>query len=105
MAELRTIIECTPVLVKALKDDLLPLSGELLAVGLINSDNEVALRNQYHNPGDRAATLAQFIRNRVEIDPGSYTVFIDTLKKRETDHKPLLKILDEKLKKLGMFAL
>ena len=105
MAELRTIIECTPVLVNALKDDLLPLSGELLAVGLINSDNEAALRNQHHNPGDRAANLAQFIRNRVEMDSGSYAVFIDTLKKRETDHKSLLKILDEKFNELGLFAL
>ena len=105
MAELRTIIECTPEIVNALKDDLLPLSGELLAVGLINSDNEAALRNQHHNPGDRAANLAQFIRNRVEIDSGNYAVFIDTLKNRETDHKSLLKILDEKFKELGMFAL
>ena len=103
MAELRTIIECTPDIVNALKDDLLPLSGELLAVGLINSDNEAALRNQHHNPGDRAANLAQFIRNRVEIDSGNYAIFIDTLKNRETDHKSLLKIFDEKFK--GMFAL
>ena len=105
MAELRTIIECTPELVNALMDDLLPLSGELLAVGLINSENETGLRNQHHNPGDRAANLVQFIRNRVEIDSGSYFVFIDTLKRRETDHKPLLKILDKKYKELGMFTL
>ena len=105
MAELQTITECTPELVDALKDDLLPLSGELLAVGLINSNNDAALRNQYHNSDDRAADLAGFIRNRVKIDPGSYAVFIDTLKKRETDHKSLLKILDEKFKELGMFAL
>ena len=105
MAELQTIIECSPELVDALKDDLLPLSGELLAVGLINSNNEAALRNQHHNPGDRAANLVQFMRNRVKIDPRSYFVFIETLKKRETDHKPLLKILEKKYKELlGMFT-
>ena len=104
MAELQTIIECTPELVDALKDDLSSLSGELLAVGLINSDNEAALMNQNHNPTDRAAALTGFIRNRVKIDPGSYAVFIETLKRRETDHKSLLKILDKKYKELGMFA-
>ena len=103
MAELQTINECTPVLIYALKDDLLLLPGELLAVGLINSDNEAALRNQHHNPGDRAANLVHFIRNRVEKDSGNYAVFINTLKRRETDHKSLLKILDEKFE--GMFAL
>ena len=105
MAELRTIIECTPELVNALKDDLSSLSGELLADRLITSDNDAALRIQSRNPGDRAADLAGFIRNRVEIDPGSYAVFIETLKRRETDHKPLLKILDKKYKELGMFTL
>ena len=105
MAEFRTIVQCTPKLVDALKDDLSSLSGELLAEGLINSDNEAALRNQSHNPADRAAHLAGFIRNRVKVDPGSYAVFIETLKKRETDHKSLLKILDRKYKELGMFTL
>ena len=55
--EYRTIVQCTPELTTALKNDLVSLSGELLAAGLIADDNAAALNNQFIGKADRAAQL------------------------------------------------
>ena len=91
--EYRTIIQCTPELTAAVKDDLTSLSGELLAAGLIAEDNA--------GKAERAARLVEYVRNRVSLDPGNYHSFIQVLEKRKDDHKNILKILDEKFRELG----
>ena len=99
--EYRTIIQCTPELTAAVKDDLTSLSGELLAAGLIAEDNAANLRNQFIGKAERAARLVEYVRNRVSLDPGNYHSFIQVLEKRKDDHKNILRILDEKFRELG----
>ena len=99
--EYRTIIQCTPELTTALKSDLILLSGELLAAGLIADDNSAALRNQFVSETHRAAQLVGFLRNRVSLDTANYHSFIRVLKQRQHDHKDILQILYKKYRELG----
>ena len=91
--EYRTIVQCTPELTTALKNDLVSLSGELLAAGLIADNNAAALRNPYVNEEHRAAQLLGFVRNRVSLDAANYHSFVRVLKQRQDDHKDILQIL------------
>ena len=99
--EFRTIIQCTPELTTALKNDLVSLSGELLAAGLIADDNAAALNNQFVGAAHRAAELVGFVRNRVMLDTNNYLSFIKVLQLRQDDHKNILEILDKKYRELG----
>ena len=100
--EYRTIIQLTPELTTAFLNDLINLSGELLAVGLISSNNAANLRNQHNDANYRASQLVELIRNKIELDPKSnYKAFIDVLKQRLADHKSILRRLDEKYKELS----
>ena len=99
--EYRTIIQCTPELTTALKNDLVSLSGELLAAGLIADDNAAALNNQFFGAAHRAAELVGFVRNRVMLDTNNYLSFIKVLQSRQDDHKNILEILDKKYRELG----
>lgn len=100
--EYRTILQLTSELTTAFENDLIKLGGELLAQGLIASNNAADVRNPHNNAGHRAAILMGCIRNRIELDPkGNYQVFINVLKQRVADHKEILQMLDGKYKELG----
>ena len=94
--EFLTLLQCTPQLKDAVQNDLDSLSGELLAANLISPDNDSHLRNQRVSAAIRAADLVAYVRTRVKLDPSKYHVFIEVLKRREADHKSILKILAEK---------
>ena len=98
--KLRTLIKCTPQLKDAVQDDLDSLSGELLAANLISSDNDSHLRNPHVSAAYRAADLVAYVRTRVALAASDYHVFIEVLKKREADHKNILKILAEEYQTL-----
>ena len=99
--ECRTIFECIPELTVALKNDVIPLSGELLTAGLIDIDNDNALKDQFIGKEERAAQLTGFVIDRVSQDPKNYVSFIQVLKQRQDDHKDILEILDKKYKEYG----
>ena len=96
--EYLTIIRCTPALVTALRDDLVPLSGELLAADLIDDDIAAALNYDFMSKEHRVAQLMEFVRNRVSQDPKRYHSFIEVLKQRQDDHRNILEFLDKKYK-------
>lgn len=102
--EYKTIIQCTPNLTTAVKDDLPSLSGELLAAGLIADDNQAALNNQFVDKAHRAAQLVGFVRNRVSLDTDNYHSFIRLLETRKDEHREILKILGEKFRELSESA-
>ena len=101
--EYRTIIQCTPELTAALKSDLIPLSGELLAAGLISDDNSAAIRSQFVSSSERAAQLVGLVRNRISLDTANYHSFVRVLKQREDDHRDILQILYKKYRELGAY--
>ena len=101
MSEYCTIVQCTPELTAALKNDLVPLSGELLTAGLIDIDNVAALRDQSIGKEVRAARLMELVKNGVLHISKYYISFIQVLKQRQDDHKDILEILDKKYKEYG----
>lgn len=103
-AEYRTIVQCTPDLTTALKYDLVTLSGELFAAGLIAEDNAAALTNEIVGTATRAAQLMEFVRNRISLDTKNYLSFIQVLLKRRDDHENILNILDRKYNELGKLS-
>ena len=104
--EYRTIIQLTPELTTAFQNDLVNLSDELLAEGLISGGNAANLKNPHNDAHHRASCLVGWIRNRIELDPmNNYSIFIDVLKRRVADHKSILRHLDEKYKELSELML
>ena len=101
--EYRTIVQCTTELVTALKNDLNPLSCELSAASLITGENATALTNQATDVTYRAGQLVGWIRDKVSLDTENYYSFVQVLKRRENDHKDILKILDGKYAELGEY--
>ena len=99
--EYRTMIQCTPHLEIAIKNQLTTLSGELLAVGLLSTDNAGALRNQTIDEADRAAKLVEFVANKVCLNTSDYLLFVEVLQKRRTDNKSILPLLEQTYRSLG----
>ena len=65
--EYRTIVQCIPGLVIALKNDLTAISGELSADSLITCENATALTNQATDVTHRADQLAGLIRDKESV--------------------------------------
>ena len=99
--EYKAIIQCSPDLTTAVKDDLTLLSGELLAAGLIAENNAASLQIQFIGPAERAAQLVGYVLNRVSLNTDNYHSFVGVLEKRKDVHKDILKTLDKKFRELG----
>lgn len=102
--EYKAIIQCSPDLTTAVKDDLTLLSEELLAAGLIAENNVAGLQNQFIGRDERAVQLVGYVRNRVSLNTDNYHSFVGVLEKRKDIHKDILKTLDKKFRELGEYA-
>ena len=99
--EYTTLVQCGSELRDALKNDLDALSTDLHAAGLISSDNADAASNSGVPTAVRAGDLMGIVRNKVKLDTSNYANFIQVLMKRQSDHKAILKILEQKYRSLG----
>ena len=99
--EFRTFVQCTSDLTNAFKPDVRPLSDDLLSEGFISQDNHSSLNNQMTDVAQRSSKLVSLVRTRVQLNATNFHKFISVLLKRVSDHKDILKILDEKYKSLG----
>lgn len=99
--EYRAMIQSTSDLTSAVKDDIGPLSNELLSQGLIATDNQAAAINQMIDASQRASQLVSLVRTRVQLNPGNFHKFVRILLKRGSVHRDILEILDHKYKALG----
>ena len=91
--EYKTLISCTPKLRTAVSNDLIRLSGCLLAKELISIDNDSEFGNRYTEVADRAARLVELVQQKVYLDTQNYTKFIEVLK--ENQFGDILKILSD----------
>lgn len=98
-AEYKTMIENTTNLRLAIKFNLTPLSGALLARGLISTDNGAKLRNPHLPQTDRAAELVEFVQNKVQQNPQHYYTFLDVLREDRDEYADILRKLDQSLSK------
>ena len=92
------MLDCTPELRRSVEFNLLPLCAELLAVRLINEDNERSLRNRNVEGAYRAADLVSLVTQKVRESPSNYQKFVAILKKDEKQYKTVIGRLEEKYK-------
>ena len=78
-AEYKTLVQCTQKLCTAIQGDLVDISGQLLAAGLISTDTFSELRNRSLPESGRAAKVVALIINKVQLNPSNYSAFIDIL--------------------------
>lgn len=84
--EYGTLISLTNELRCAVQDDLVPLSGRLVAEHLISPDNASQLRNPMHSEAARAAKLVEIIQNRVQQNAQHYHTFVRVLENQGLEY-------------------
>ena len=95
-SEYRTVISHTTDLRLAVRFDLIALSGELLAVGLISPDNDSELRNTRQSEAERAAKLVEIIQTKIKLNCKHYYTFLNVLRTRhQQQYSDILHKLDK----------
>ena len=95
-AEYRALLD----LQLAVKTQLTPLGGHLVAVGLITLDEYEWLRSPYHRIDDRAAYLIGLIQQKVQQDSRWYQTFVGILEKDQPQYGDLVGRLQQTLTRL-----
>lgn len=97
-SEYRTVVKHTTDLRLAVRFDLVALSGELLAVGLISPDNDSELRNTRQSEAERAAKLVEIIQTKIKLNCKHYYTFLNVLRTRhQQQYSDILHKLDKTL--------
>jgi hypothetical protein len=91
--EYLAMIKATVRLTNALKNELTPLSQELVARELISVDQGVELRNGNVSAVDRAANLVALVTNKVGQDRKSFYAFVEALTDNRSVYKEILEDL------------
>ena len=89
-----TLIEATGQLTRAVKNDLVQLSVELVANQLITVDKGEELRNRNVDVMERAAELVALVTNKVEQDKKNYYTFVRILMDHKLTYEEVLKVLE-----------
>ena len=91
--EYLAMIKATVRLTNAVKNELTPLSQELVARELISVDQGVELRNRNLGAVDRAANLVALVTNKVGQDRKNFYVFVEILTEDRSVYKEILEDL------------
>ena len=92
--EYDAIIKTTAKLTRAVKNELTPLSQELVARELISVDQGVELRNGNVGAVDRAANLVALVTNKVEQNRKNFYRFVEALIDNRSVYKDILESLE-----------
>ena len=84
--EYKTLISLTTQLTHAVQDDLISISGDLLAESLISRDAASRLNNRMHSKAERAAEMIELIQNKVQQNFQHYHKFVQVLKKQGQEY-------------------
>ena len=96
------MIACTVELRNAVSNNLIQLSGHLLARGLITMEKHDELRNKMLPEASRAANLVELVQREVRLDPQNYFKFINILKEDIASYSNILRHLSEVYHSKGM---
>ena len=87
------MVKATARLTTAVKNELTPLSQELVARELISVDQGVELRNGNVSALDRAANLVALVTTKVEQDRKNFYNFVEILNDNQSTYKKILEDL------------
>ena len=76
----------------AFQDQLISLSEDLCAEGMISNDNKTEVLNQSTPLPNRASKLVDLVTNRVKVMKEDYQTFVTLLKRNQRAYKPILVI-------------
>ena len=99
-AEYRALIKLTPELQLAVKTQLTPLGGRLVAVSLITPDDYNWLINSTLREDKQAANLIGLIQLKVQRDTGCYQTFVDVLRKDQSQYSGIVEKLQQTVMQL-----
>ena len=88
--EYKALLTCTPKLRLAVRNNLMELSGWLLAKNLISQEHDSELRNEMVTADKRAARLVELIQWKVKQNPDNYRTIISVLAEEEQTYKEVL---------------
>ena len=101
-AEFKALIRLTPDLQLAVKTQLTPLGGELVAVDLITSDDYAWLINPHQRKDNQAAYLIQLIQQKVQQNPLWYQTFIAVLEKDQSQYGGIIRDLQHTVQRFRL---
>ena len=93
--EYKVLIRHTSDLQVAVKNDLTPLGGRLVAAEIITPDQYEVIRNAQRPANDRGADLVGYVQNKVRQNPRHYHAFIDILRSDESQYGDILTKLEQ----------
>ena len=81
------------LLKNAMVDDVLFVSSELLRLNIITHNNHTDLLNNTLNKQTKVEMLMIYIENRVRVNPGNFTTFVNVLKTKEAYYSKAIQVL------------
>lgn len=93
-AEYLAMIKATSKLTRAVKNDLVWLSAELVSSQLITADQGAELRNGKIDELERAAHVVKLITDKVEQDQKNFRLFVRLLIENRNTYEDVLKCLE-----------
>ena len=88
------MIKVTSKLTRAVKNDLIWLSAELVSSQLITADKGAELRNGKIDEVERAVNLVKLVTDKVEQDRNNYHLFVRILIENRSTYEDVLKYLE-----------
>ena len=88
------MISCTEELMNTVSNNLVTLSGCLLAQELISENNNSDFGNEHVPKQNRAANLLKLVRDKVKLDSHNYYIFIGIFEKNRLYYSEILRILN-----------
>jgi hypothetical protein len=90
--EYEKLISSSPSLRIAFQDQLISLSEDLHADGMISNDNKTEVMNPSTPSPNRASKLVDLVTNRVKVMKEDYQTFVALLRRNQRAYKPILVI-------------
>lgn len=99
--EYLTIEACTADIELAVRNNLTPLSGKLIACGLIDGAQSRQLTNRMLDETDRAHQLVQFVQAKVAGNKKHYSSFVkDVLGANRAHYRDIIEYLETKYREI-----
>ena len=93
--EYKVLVHHTVDLQVAVKDNLTPLGGQLVAAEIITPDQYEEIRNPHRSVNERGADLVGYVQNKVRQNPQHYHAFIDALRSDPSQYGDILTKLEQ----------
>ena len=93
--EYKVLVRHTVDLRLAVRENLTPLSAQLVAAKIITLDQYEAIRNPHRSVNERGAELVRYVQSKVYQDPRNYHAFLGILRSDLSQYDHILTKLEQ----------